>query len=852
MDSKRFQQIQDVLTAALERDPKERDAFLDRACADDPDLRREVESLLEAHAKTGPVDALADDLMAPMLKPLHTPVALDGQTIAQYHLQEKLGGGMSVVYKAHDTRLNRTVALKFLLPHLSADDQAKERFLVEAQAAATLEHANICTVHDIERTDDGRLFIVMPFYDGQSLKYRIADGTLSIEKSLDIARHIAKGLSAAHDAGIVHRDIKPANIMVTDRGEVKILDFGVAKLQGIDITKTGMTLGTVLYMSPEQTRVEKVDGRSDLWSLGVVLFEMLTGRRPFSGDYELAVADSILNHDPGPVSHFNSAVPDHFVAVVRRLLQKDPNERFQMASEVVDALRVQDDDSVVRSHHGDRTGRRRWVAAVAVVAAVALIGLLVVASYTLFGREKATGAPNEVAKLAVLPFSNLRSDPETDFLGYALADQVIGSLTYVQNLTVRSSSSVRKYQHGDYDLDEVGDDLAVNFVLAGNYLQEDDRIRLTVELIDLEREQAVWREEIDVLYEDTFEMQDLVSERLLARLEISFSEDERDRMKADVSQNPLAYEYYLRSLVYPEDAEGNRLAVNMLRQATKLDSTFAPAWGALGRRSQLMGYWDLGGEEVSNQARDIYLKAIEINPELLSTLAHLTTLYTEFGETDLAMETARRMLEINPNSAEGRFAYGYVLRYAGMNEESMTTMATALEIDPINPTFKSAGYSFVIGGRYDEAIEALNLGSIGIALNWQGEIAFRRGQIEEARAKWSQAIASDPEGIAGLSSTGLLSALDGDYRRGIEAAQKWEEANLSDGEGWYYLAGMYCINGEIDKCISVLDTAVERGYFAYPHMLKCRFLDPARGNPGLDVVLEKARLKHEAFKEKFF
>lgn len=769
-----------------------------------------------------------------------------GQIISQYKIVEKLGeGGMGVVYKATDTKLDRFVALKFLSVELSADTEANLRFMQEAKTASALEHSNICTVHDIDRTNDGRLFIVMPFYEGQSLKYRLADGPLRIEKSLDIARQMAKGLSAALDAGIVHRDIKPANIMVTDRGEVKILDFGVAKLQGIDITKTGTRLGTVLYMSPEQTRGEPVDGRSDLWSLGVVLFEMLTGRRPFSGDYEQAVVYAVQYQEPDLISDFNSAVPDHIVAVIDRLLQKDPSERFQTASEVVDALMAQVDSTVAPPHHEGQQRWQRWVV-------VALLGLLAVASIWLFDRGKVTDTPHEVAKLAVLPFSNLRSDPETDFLGYALADQVIGSLSYVQNLTVRPSSSVRKYQQSDYDLGEVGSDLSVNYVLAGNYLQQGERMRLTVELIDLESEQTVWREPIEVAYQDAFEMQDLVSERLLARLEISFSEAEQNRMTANISQDPLAYEYYLRSLSYPEDADGNRLAINMLRQSTKLDSTFAPAWDALGRRAQLMGYWDLGGEMVSNEARAFYLKALELNPELLSALAHLSSLYTEFGETDLSMETAQQMLMINPKSAEGMFARGYVLRYAGMREESMAAMSAALEIDPTNPTFKSAFWTFVHNERYDDAIAAFSLAHPTLRLGWEGEIALRRGQIEEARAKWSQSIALDPEGVPGLWATGLLSAIDEDAERGLEAARKWEEANLIDGEGEFFLAGLYCINGEIDKCISVLDTAVERGYFAYPNLLKSRFLDPARGNPALDVVLEKARLKHEAFKAKFF
>ena len=783
-----------------------------------------------------------------------------GKTISHYKILSKLGeGGMGVVYKAKDTKLDRFVALKFLPPHISSDEVEKKRFIHEAKAASALDHPNICTVYEIDEAEDGQMFIAMACYEGESLKDRIEHGPLPIDEAIDITKQISNGLTKAHSKEIIHRDIKPANILITEDGVVKIVDFGLAKLTGRTmLTKEGTTLGTAAYMSPEQTQGTSVDHRTDIWALGVVLYEMITGKQPFQGDYEQAVLYSIMNEDPEPITGLRTGVPMELERIVSKALKKNPSERYQSLDEMLVDLKAVSDKPAAKKDPTTGKGRALPKQSRKTPLTVGLFFLvaLVVGSGFFYWRQSSSDRPDpsrdSAQRLAVLPFSNLRSDPETDFLGYALADQVIGSLTYVQNLTVRPSSSVRKYQHGNYDLDEVGDELAVDFVLAGNYLQQGDRMRLTIELIDLESEQIVWRESFEVSYQDAFEMQDLVSERLLARLEISFSEDERSRMKADVSQDPLAYEYYLRSLAYLEDAEGNRLGVNMLRQSIELDWTFAPAWGALGRRTQLMGYWELGGEEVANQSKDFYLKALKLNPELFSALAHLTMLYTDFGETDPAMKTAQRMLEINPNSAEGMFAYGYVLRYAGMIEESMTAMTTALEIDPTNPTFKSAGFSFVIGGRYDDAIEAFYLGSPDLAVAWEGEIAIRRGQVEEARAKLSQAAVSDPEGMIGLMATGVLSALDGDYGRGIEAARKWEDANLVDGEGWYFLAGLYCINGEIDKCITVLDTAVERGYFAYPHMLKCRFLDPARGNPGLDAVLEKARLKHEAFKEKFF
>ena len=779
-----------------------------------------------------------------------------GQTISHYKILEKLGeGGMGVVYKAEDTKLDRFVALKFLPHHVGQSEEDKRRFVHEAKVSSALDHNNICTVYEINETEDGQMFIAMACYDGESLKETIESGPMAIEDAVDIAMQISRGLIRAHDEQITHRDIKPANILVTKDATVKIVDFGLAKLAGRTVlTQEGRTLGTASYMSPEQTKGDGVDSRTDIWALGVVLYEMITGKRPFRGDYEQAVLYSILNENPEPITSLRTGVPIELERIIGKALKKNPAERYQRLDEMLVDLKLVLEEPVIEEVKTEsKQETSRSFTTVFYVLAVVALGIGIV-----YWRTTLSGGPDSsqisVQRLAVLPFSNLRSDPETDFLGYALADQVIGSLTYIQNLTVRPSNSVRKYQYGDYDLDEVKAEMSVNFVLAGNYLQQGDRIRLTVELIDLESDETVWRESIDISYQDAFKMQDMVAERLLARLEISFSEEERDRMSADVSQNPLAYELYLRSLSYSEETDGNRLAVNLLDQSIELDSTFAPAWAALGRRRQLMGYWDHGGERVSSQAKDYLLKALEINPRLFSARVHLTMLYTDFGETDLAMEMAEGMLRVDPYSAEALFAYGYVLRYAGMIEESMTAMSAALRKDPTNPTFKSAGFSFIFGDKQDKAIEAFRLGPPLLAVIWEGEVAVRQGRIEEARAKFSHVIELGKELNLQLYlfATAQLSALDGQYERGIEAAHRWEAANLADGEGWYFLAAMYCMNGEIEKCLSVLDESIKRGHFTYSHMLKCRFMDSARGNPRFDAVLEKARIKHEAFKQKFF
>ena len=789
-----------------------------------------------------------------------------GGMLAHYRLVEKIGeGGMGAVYLAEDIKLERRVALKIFPGDVTGDPQRLERFRQEARAVARINHPNVVTLHSVEE-HDGVHFIVMEHVEGSTLDQLFGPEGLPLGRFIEIAGAVAEALGAAHAQGVVHRDLKPANIMVTDDGLVKVLDFGLAKLQKEDLgrsdnsatelmTKAGMVLGTTPYMSPEQASAGSVDPRSDIFSFGIVLYEMASGRRPFQGDSTIEMISSILKDSPSPLETQRTGLPPHLARIVHRCLEKQPGDRYQSSREL--SIELKKLQLEVRSGTGSsgprdrpvRPGKRgRWIS----VAVVLLIGLAAVTSYINFDRRKSAATVDQATRLAVLPFSNLRSDPETDFLGYALADQVIGSLAYINGLSVRPSSSMRRYQQGDYDLAKIGEELAIDYVLSGNYLQQGERIRLSVELIELESEQTVWSESIELAYRDAFAMQDEVSRRLLSRLEVSFSNDERDRMKSDVSQSPLAYEYYLRALSFPEDVEGNRLAIQMLHQSTELDSGFAPAWSALGRRTQLVGYWELGGEQVSMQAREFFLKALELNPVLPDALTYLSMLHTDFGETDLALAAARRVLELNPNSATGLFAYGYVLRYAGLNEESMAAMARALKIDPTNATFKSASYSFVIGERYDEALRALQLGPESIALNWKGEIAFRKGQFEEAREHWSASVAADPDGIAGLSSGGLMAGMEQDYSRGIEIARRWEAANLSDGEGWYYLAGMYCVNQDVVKCIEMLDTAIERGYFAYPHILRCRLLDAARENPEFDMVLEKARLKHEAFKARFF
>ena len=401
MTPERWKQIEKLYHSVLDREPAQRDGFLQEACAGDKALHEEVQSLLSHEGEARNL------FKAPALQAIAQEMAKDsadstvvaeskasskiGQTVSHYRILEKLGeGGMGVVYKAQDVRLERLVALKFLLPHLRPDEEEKVRFIREAKAASALDHPNIGTIHEIADTDDGQMFIVMAYYEGETLKQKIERGPLPIKEALDYAVQVAEGLSKAHAAGIVHRDIKPANVIVTDRGQVKIVDFGLAKVtEQTHLTKTGTTVGTVAYMSPEQARGERVDHRTDLWSLGVVLYEMLTGQRPFRGDHNQAVIYSILNEEPEPVKKVNPVVPPEMEHIVHRALKKNPDTRYSSAAETLKDLK-QFQDKLRAEEMGAvdlRTLLRRMRKPQIAVPAVCVVLVVVLVAVWFFNRQ---------------------------------------------------------------------------------------------------------------------------------------------------------------------------------------------------------------------------------------------------------------------------------------------------------------------------------------------------------------------------------------------------------------------------------------------------------------------------------
>ncbi len=560
-----------------------------------------------------------------------------GQTVGHYHIVEELGaGGMGVVYRAEDTKLRRSVALKFLPPELTRDAEARRRFLHEAQAAAALDHPNICTVHEVDETPEGRVYIAMVCYAGETLRERIAKGPLPLPEALRIAQEAAAGLAHAHGRGIVHRDVKPANLFLTAEGLVKVLDFGLAKLAaGSAVTKTGTTLGTTGYMSPEQAKGQPVDGRTDIWSLGVVLYEMVAGRPPFAGEYPQAVVYGIVNEAPEPLTARRTGVPIQLDGIIGKALAKDPAERYQTLADLVVDLRavarIVDGGPVTPSPVTGPTPRaevtvqpvkkpawRRWPTWVAAVLLLAAVGTGI---YLWAPWRAAEPARPEPLKLAVLPFENL-GGPDKEYVADGVTEEITGRLAEVYGLAIMARTSVLKYKKSAATVPQIAAELGVDYLLEGSVRWQGgaagaEVIRVTAQLIRTADGTHLWNEQYDEAAADILGKQSLIAEKVAVAMFVKLVEGEWNRVRAKGSlpfhtPNAAAYACYMRGGELGIAGKPDE-ALKMYEQATVLDPAYFDAfWSQYGIHLRKFDY----GGDTSEQRVKLAWQALERMREL--------------------------------------------------------------------------------------------------------------------------------------------------------------------------------------------------------------------------------------------
>jgi len=515
-------------------------------------------------------------------------------------------------------------------------------------------------------------------------------------------------------------------------------------------------------------------------------------------------------------------------------------------------LKTKKEDSEISNGQTETSGRS-IINANNIVIVILLISVCILLYPKIFKPSAIDPVSQEIKKtnslVAVLPFTNSRPDPETDYLGFAMADQIIGELVYLNHITVRSSGSVRKYVNRVIDPISVGDSLKVDYVLIGNYLKEDNLVRLNIELLEVNTNSLIWREPIEVDFSSTFELQDIVALKVVEGLDIQFTPKELDIIGRDIPANPLAYEYYLRSISYPFTIEGDRMAVKMLNQSIDLDTAYAPAYARLADRMRRLVQYELHDPKEMDVVENLFLKAISLSKDNIFALANLAAMYAESARAEKAVEVIQQIMDINSNNAEAHFSLGYIYRYTGMNSESVKEMEKAIDIDPENEGFRSIVISYQFAGELDSAFEvSKRYEESEFMLGYQGAFLFRLGREVEALEYINRCLSMDSDGLQALWVTGIKAYIEGNIDVGLEAARQFEKVNIQDGEAWYHFAGNYALLGDKEGAIRSLTRAVDGGFFNYPFMLEDFFLDSLRDDEEFKRILQEAREKHLEFR----
>ncbi|KAB2880631.1 protein kinase [bacterium] len=651
-----------------------------------------------------------------------------GQTISNYKILDKLGeGGMGIVYKAHDTKLDREVALKFLPHYVASSDTERARFLQEAKAAATLNHPNVCVIYDIQEADDQQ-FIVMEYVDGMTVKQKFSESPLKISDAISYAVQIGEALQEAHAKGIVHRDVKSENIMINSKNQIKVMDFGLAKLRGsVKLTKSSSTTGTLAYMAPEQIQGQEIDARADIFSFGVVLYEMLTGNTPFRGEHEAAMMYSILNEEPQPIQKFREDISSELLHVLHRALEKDPEERYQtvkdmtidlrrMKKESTRVMRTQDFGSSEKS--GSKINSKPMESALPMWFSKKYItgaGILLLIALTFVFREyffSGSTAKNEKKTMVVLPFENL-GPSDKDYFVDGMTDEITSRLSGVSGLGVIARTSAMQYKGTSKTFKQIGEELGVNFILQGTVrwetLNGETHVRVNPTVIKVEDGTQAWSQSMESVLSSAFKLQSDIASKVASALNVALLKSEKQTLETALTHNSEAYDYYLKAVQYSERSNSlndMEIGIQLLNRAIQLDPSFAAAYAKLSYvHSNIYWFYYDRSESRVEESRIAAERAIQLAPQLSETRAAMAWYYYH-GKLDYenALEQFSLALKYRPNNPDVDYGVAAVLRRQGKMKESVEAFKRSIAGNPrVAEIVRQLGETLTLTRDYEEA-----------------------------------------------------------------------------------------------------------------------------------------------------
>ncbi len=737
-----------------------------------------------------------------------------GRTISHYKVIEKIGqGGMGEVYLAEDTKLNRKVALKFLPLQYVSDRDLKARFKREAQAAGALNHPNIITIHEVGE-HEGRPYVAMEYVEGGSLKDLMRADRLSVAQVTDLAAQISEALARAHQSGIVHRDIKPQNILIDADARPRICDFGLAKLRReVMLTQTGTTLGTIAYMSPEQARGEQVDHRADIWSLGVVIYEMLTAQRPFKGDHDQAVIYAILNNQPESITGIRPDVPGALVQIVGKAMAKSPDERYQDVVEMVEELRTlktELDSQVTKT-------------------------------------VKAEGkmAPS----IAVLPFANLSADKEQEYFCDGMAEEIINALTHVESLRVVARTSAFAFKDRHEDIRGIGKKLNVETLLEGSVRKAGNRLRISAQLINVADGYHLWSEKYDRDMADIFAIQDEISLTIVDKLRVHLLGEEKSKIVKRHTEDPEAYNLYLKGLYFLNKwtEEGTHRGLGYFQKSIEKDPKFSLAYLGIADTYANIGILSLlPPQEAFPKAKEVLEKALEIDDSLYQahTVAALIAFWYDWKWKDAENEFEKALAH-NPGYAHAHFWYAWYLAAMGRFDEAITENKIAQELDPLLPLYYAGATGiYAYSSRFAEALEQFHK-TIELDPN-SGLAYFHMGNAYRIQKRYKEAVTTYQKAIeftTGLGwaemSLGCIYCLQGEREKAIQILDGWLLRKENQYVSSFSISALYNHLGDKDKTFEWLEKASEERDNLMALINIVKFFDNLHDDPRFEALLRK-------------